>query len=262
MISASAGSASTCLWMASRSSVSACSLCGLAMLTSGSRMGTRPGRADPVGVAELLLDDRGDPGLAGVLNDRPHLGAEDPVLVRPLKQVIEGVDGLHELHAVVLVGQPQVHLQDRHDVLALPQVAGGRQPVDLPLHGLLEENRRDDAVAVKCRAGEHAGAQGVDEVEHLGIGAVPVPADAVLGQRPRRAAAALVEGREEARRGPDLLQIVFVHAATLGQHRYRGQDHPLGNDPATGEAGRRHAAQLGRRDKQPRPESAVGRHLW
>ena len=39
---APSGSASTCLVMASRSSVSACSLCGLEMLTSGSRIGTRP----------------------------------------------------------------------------------------------------------------------------------------------------------------------------------------------------------------------------
>ena len=42
MIIASAGSASTCLWMASFSSASACSLCGLVMLTSGSRIGTSP----------------------------------------------------------------------------------------------------------------------------------------------------------------------------------------------------------------------------
>ena len=42
MTRASAGSASTCLAMASRSSVSAYSLCGLEMLTSGSMIGTSP----------------------------------------------------------------------------------------------------------------------------------------------------------------------------------------------------------------------------
>ena len=42
MMRASAGSASTCLAIASRSRVSACSLCGLEMLTSGSMIGTRP----------------------------------------------------------------------------------------------------------------------------------------------------------------------------------------------------------------------------
>ena len=42
MMVASSGSASTCLAIASCSSVSACSLCGLEMLTSGSMIGTSP----------------------------------------------------------------------------------------------------------------------------------------------------------------------------------------------------------------------------
>ena len=39
-----------------------------------------------------------------------------------LQQVVEGVDRLHELHTVLLVGEPLVHLQERHHALLVPQV--------------------------------------------------------------------------------------------------------------------------------------------
>src|SRR5258708_1737234 len=132
----SPGSASTCLAMASRSSVSACSLRGLEMLTSGSMIGTRPA----AGVRFL---------------------------------------------------------------------------------GLLERARRETARAVKRRAGQHPGPHGVDQVEHLGVGAVAVPPDAVLGQRLRRAAAALVKGSEEAAAGHDFLGLGSVHASLFWHQQYR-----------------------------------------
>ena len=61
------------------------------------------------------------------------------------------------------------------------------------------------------------------EVEHLGVGAVPVLRDAVLRQRLRCAAAALVESGEEALSGCDLLALHAVHAAILAASRPVGR---------------------------------------
>ena len=171
--------------------------------------------ADPVGVLELLVHDRGDARLVGVLDHRPHLGAEDPVPVGPLKLVIEGVDGLHELDVVLLGGQPQVNLEERDDVLGLPEVLGGGHALDGPLHGLQEQDRRENPRAVERRVRHDPGAHRVHEVEHLVVGAVPVPRDAVLFERLRRAAAALVEGGEETAAGPYFLELVCVHPSAF-----------------------------------------------
>src|SRR6266516_6081314 len=169
------------------------------------------GGPDPARVAELLVHDRRDPGLVGVVDHRSHFGTEDLVPLRALEQIIEGVDELHELHAVLLGGKPLVDFQERHHVLLVPQIPRRGDAVDVPFHGLLEQDRRENAGAIKRRAGQHTGPHGVDEVEHLGVGAVAVPLDAVLGQRLGRAAAALVKGSEETAAGPDLLELDSVH---------------------------------------------------
>ena len=151
---------------------------------------------------------------------RPHLGPEDLMPLRAREQIIEGVDGLHELHVVLLVGQPFIYFQERHDVLLLPQVLRRGDSGHLPFHGLLEQDRRENTRAIKRRAGEHAGSHGVHEVEHLGVVAVAVRLDAVLGQRLGRAAAALVKGGEEAAAGPDLLGLGSVHASIFWHPPY------------------------------------------
>ncbi len=143
------------------------------------------------------------------------------MLLRALKQVIEGVDGLHELHVVLLVGQPQIDLQERHDVLLLPQVLRCGDSGHVSFHGLLEQDRRENTRAIKRRAGKHAGSHGVDQVEHLGVVAVAVRLDAVLGQRLGRAAAALVKGSEEATAVPDLLGLRSVHASLFWHQPFR-----------------------------------------
>src|SRR6185312_3789393 len=59
------------------------------------------------------------------------------------------------------------------------------------------------------------GPHGVDEVEHLGVGAVAVRLDAVFGEGFGRAAAALVQGGEETTARSDLLGLSSVHVPIL-----------------------------------------------
>ena len=176
---------------------SASAFFGLWMSTSGSMIGHQALRQDLPTDLELLSHDRVQAG-AGQLDDRSFLGAEDAVGHRAVEQVVQARHRLHQLRAVLLVGQALVDLQERHDVLDVPQVVGRRTALDLAVHGHLEQDRAHDAVAVEGRAGDDAGAHLVDEVEHLLVARVGVLGDAVELERLGRAAAALVQRCDEA----------------------------------------------------------------
>jgi hypothetical protein len=171
----------------------------------------QPGGQDPARDLELLVDDRVDPDLVGRLDHRAHLGAEDAVARGACQERLEVGDRLHHLGAVRLVLEPVVDLEERHDVLARPEVLRGADALDLPVHGLLEQDRRQDPLPGESRAGDDARAHLVDQVEHLGLVGVRRLRDAVQPQRLGCAAAALVERRDEAPAGPDLLEHVLVH---------------------------------------------------
>ena len=127
------------------------------------------GRQDaPCGV-ELLCDNGIHATAIGREDHRPHLGAEHAVLLGTLEQGVQARHRLHRLDAVRLLGQAQVDLEEGHHVLAGPEVLGRPEPVDLALHGLLEQDGREDAVTAEDRARHDAGAHRVDEVEHAGL---------------------------------------------------------------------------------------------
>ena len=174
-------------------------------------------------------------GRVGGEHHRAHLGAEDTVLRRPLEQRVELRHRLHRLHAVRLVGQALVDLEERHHVLAGPQVLGRAQPLDLPVHRLLEQDGGQDALAREHRARHDPGAHRVDEVEHRGLVGVGRALDAVALQGLRRAAAALVEGGDEALAGADPVEHVVVHGASspATPHRGRGGRPPASCSPAS-----------------------------
>jgi hypothetical protein len=67
------------------------------------------------------------------------------------KQRVEAGNGLHHLHAVGLVRQSLVHLQEGNDVLDGPQVIGRAAAFHVAVHRLLEQDRAEDAVAVESR---------------------------------------------------------------------------------------------------------------
>src|SRR6185312_8961816 len=85
------------------------------------------------------------------------------------------------------------------------------------------------------------GPHGVDEVEHLGVGAVAVRLDAVFGEGFGRAAAALVQGGEETTARSDLLGLSSVHVPILSY-----SERPVVTASVTG---RRHSS-AGRRSRR------------
>ena len=168
------------------------------------------GGQDLLGDLELLIHHRLE-AAAGQLDDRAHLGAEDALVDRAGQQVVQAADGLHHLRAVLLGGQALVDLEDRHDPLDVPQVVRGGTALDVAIHGHLEQDRGQDPVAVEARAGDDPGPHLVHEVEHLLVTGVGVLGDAVELQRLGGAAAALVEGGDEAVPGCELVGLFGVH---------------------------------------------------
>ena len=166
---------------------------------------------DCLGGLELLVDDRRDPAPIRLLDERAHFGAEDALGDGTLQQGLQFRQRLHQLDAVLHVGETLVDLDERHDVLLLPQEVDGVHAVDGPVHRLLEEDRCQDLVAGEAGALDQPGARLMHEVEHLALVAVGVFGDPVEGQRFGGAAAALIQRGNEAPARTHLFELLFVH---------------------------------------------------
>ena len=156
---------------------------------------------------ELLGNDGRDAFRIRGMDHRAHLGAEDAFRNGMLEQHVEFRHRLHHLNAVFLFGKALVDLQERHDATFLPEIFGGRNTVDVAVHGALEQDGTHDLVAIEGRRLDDAGPHVVDETEHLFVIAVGIFPDAIEAKRLRRGAAGLVEGRDEA----GLLRCLFRH---------------------------------------------------
>ena len=156
---------------------------------------------------ELLVNDGADAGRVCLLDDGAHFRAEDVAFLCAIQQGVETRDGLHELDAVLLLGEAFVDLQDGDDALLGPKEVRSEETVDLAVHGVLKEDGREDLVLVERRALDDACAHFVDAREHLIVAVVGTLVDAVRFQRLGRGAAALVERCDEA--------LVMLHAVQL-----------------------------------------------
>ncbi len=133
----------------------------------------------------------------GHLHDRAHLGAEHALGHAPVEQLVEAADRLHQLDAVGLVGQALVDLQERDDTLDLPEVVAGVLALDLAVHGLLEQDRPEHAVAREARAGDDPAAHLVDRGRTSRRRPSTRPRRCRRASAPWACSAALVEGGDE-----------------------------------------------------------------
>lgn len=156
---------------------------------------------------ELLVDDGANAVRICLLDDGAHLRAEDVALVRAVKQLVKPRDGLHQLNAVFLVRESLVHLEEGDNALLIPEKICREEVVDLAIHGVLEEDCREDLVLVERGALDDACAHLVDAREHLLLAVVSALVDAVRLERLGCGAAALVECRDKA--------LVMLHAPEL-----------------------------------------------
>jgi hypothetical protein len=119
------------------------------------------------------------------------------------------------LHVVGGIGESLVDLEERHDALLVPEVARRRGAIDVAIHGLLEQDRGEDAVGAEGRRRDDPLAHLVHQVEHLGFRGVGALVNAVELQCLRCRSTTLVECRDESLARPHPLGLLIVRHHTL-----------------------------------------------
>ena len=155
-------------------------------------------REDLLTPLKLLCHDSLDALLISLLDDTALLGTEDVVLHSILAEVVETGEVLHQLHAILLLAEALVDLEERNDVEVVPEVVRGLLAVDLTAHGALEEDHTDDLMLSKAGALDHTGTHLVDELKHLRLVAPGILGQTVGLQCLGRRATTLVKGTNKA----------------------------------------------------------------
>ena len=92
----------------------------------------------------------------------------------------------------------------------VPEIVRGGPPLDVPVHGVLEQNGGNNPLAREARAGNDARAHLMHDRKHLFLAGPCALLDTVSFQRAGRAATALIQCRNETGVCLHLLQVV-VH---------------------------------------------------
>src|SRR4029453_1895401 len=105
----------------------------------------------------------------------------------------------------------------------IPQIVRGGRAIDLPVHGVLEQDGADDALAGEGRAGHDPCPHLMHDREHLFLVGPRIVLDAVGAQCVRRTATALVQRRNEPGVCPHLFQLFreVAHLAPRGPRAAR-----------------------------------------
>ena len=165
----------------------------------------QPVAQDLLAEIELLLDHGGNALGIGLVDYRAHLGPEHALGKRLLALRVKIRDRFHQLHAVFLVLQPLVDLQERHDA-AIPERFRHRLAASVAVHRLLEQDRTDHLAVAEAGRGNDAAAHLVDQRKHFVFIGEGILADAIAGQRLWCGAAALVQRGNETLPVFDLVQ--------------------------------------------------------
>ena len=160
---------------------------------------------------ELLVDDGADAALVRLFDDGAHLRAEDVTFVRAVEQRVESGDRLHELNAILLLGETLVDFEEGDDALFLPEVVCGVEVVDLAIHRVLEEDCAEDAALVERGALDDTRTHLMDAREHFLLAAVSTLVDTVRLERLRCGAAALVKRGDKAFVFGHTFELFLIH---------------------------------------------------
>ena len=158
-----------------------------------------------------LLGHHGlDASRVGFLDHGAHLGTENTGRFRFRQQRIKIGYWLHDLRAIDDISEALVDFQERYYLLHIPEVAGCRLAFHLPIHGVFEQDRAEDAIAAKRRARHDARTHRVHDIEHLLVVRPGVRGYAVKPQCLGCTAATLVECGDKSWCVFDLLELFCV----------------------------------------------------
>mmetsp|Transcript_3497 Transcript_3497/g.6240 ORF Transcript_3497/g.6240 Transcript_3497/m.6240 type:complete len:238 (-) Transcript_3497:334-1047(-) len=166
---------------------------------------------------ELLRHVRVDALRIRLGDDRARLGAEDTLARCAVQRGVEIRHRLEHLHTVGLGLQALVDLQERNDAALGPKVFRCRGAVDLAVHRHLEEDGANHLLAGKRRRRRDPRPHGVDQVEHLGLGAIGAFIDTILLERLGRGTTGLIQRGNETRAFLHLCDLIDIAHGVLLQ---------------------------------------------
>ena len=193
------------------SSASASAFSGLCDVDLGLDDRHQAGGQDLPADLELLVDDGLDARRVGQLDDRAHLGAEHALGHAAASSSSSSGIGFMTCAPSTSSARPLSTFRNGTTCLRCQRYS----PVSMPSiwRSMVISKRIAPRTRSPVKLGlvDDAAAHLVDLVEHLRLAVVLVLLDAVQLQRLRGAAAALVEGGDEAVPGADLLELLLVH---------------------------------------------------
>ncbi|MNC44902.1 hypothetical protein D3C75_938280 [compost metagenome] len=151
------------------------------------------------------------------MNDRTHFRPEDVALHCPFQQIVKAGNRLQQLHTAALLRQPLIHLQKRHYASFFPQIVRSKQSVNLPVHGVFEQDGPQDIFCVEGRAFDNTRPHSMHQRIHFLIAGITAGFDAVLLQCLWGASSALIQCCNEsfACANPFQLRLVHVRCSSL-----------------------------------------------
>ena len=169
--------------MAALSNSSALAFSGQWMSTSGSTIGTRPAAMICRATSNCWVTMSLMPApLACLMNERILVPKMRLALALSSSAASSGI-GFISWTPSALRGQTLVHFQERHDPFHVPQIVRGGLPLDVPVDGVLEQDRADNPLPGEDGAGHDARTHLMHEREHLLLGGPGIFLDSVRTQR-------------------------------------------------------------------------------
>src|SRR4030095_16764230 len=152
---------------------------------------------DLPGYFELLVHNAVDASCVGLFDDRAHLGSEDVLCFSFAEQRRKRRHWAHQLKSILFSCEALVYFQEGHHFLHVPKIVGGRLPLDVSVHCVLEQDGGNNPLACKAGTGNDACAPLLHERKHLTLVGPRGFFNSVKTQGGGRAAAALIERRNE-----------------------------------------------------------------
>src|SRR2546426_7291964 len=184
------------------------------MSTSGSMIGTRPAAMICPATANCWLTMPLMLAALACLMTERILVPKMPFALALSSSAASAGMGCINWTPVLLSCKALVHFQKRHNTFHVPKIVRGRLPLDVPVHGVLEQDGGKNPLADEAGAGNDARAHLMHDRKHLILVGPRTFFDSVKTQCVGRATTALIQRRNETGMCLHFLQLLFVQAAS------------------------------------------------
>mmetsp|Transcript_138251 Transcript_138251/g.195681 ORF Transcript_138251/g.195681 Transcript_138251/m.195681 type:complete len:229 (+) Transcript_138251:329-1015(+) len=118
---------------------------------------------------KLLCNNSLNSCLVGLCDTRSHLGAKNPQSLGSLHCILKSRDRLHLLTPVLFRSKAFIALEQRDNMLLLPEICWCRQAFKLSIHRHFEQDGGNDPFTGEGRVSYNPTAHCMDHVKHIGF---------------------------------------------------------------------------------------------